>query len=84
MIELYRHGCTLEIIVPLTDRRERYRTHLQRLGAEVQSSGGASLRATWPTAARARSAQELLCMTAETGAFNHNADTGHAPRGGAK
>lgn len=77
MIELYRHGCTLEIIVPLNDRREKYRTHLQRFGAEVESSSGGSLRATWPTAARARSAQELLCMTADTGAFDHNADAGH-------
>jgi hypothetical protein len=78
MIELFQHGATLEIIVPLNDRREEYRAHLQRLGAEVQSSGGASLRATWPTAARASSVQELLCMTADTGAFDHNADTGHA------
>ena len=78
MIELYRYGCTLEILVPLNDRRQQYRRHLQRLGAEVESSGGSSLRATWPTEAKASSAQQLLTMTAGMGAFDHNADTTHA------
>jgi hypothetical protein len=78
MIELYRHGSVLELIIPLHDRLEEYRMHLRRLGAEVESSCGGSLRATWPTAARARSAKELLCMTADTGAVDHNGTTGYA------
>jgi len=80
MIELFRHGCTLEILVPLNDRRQEYRRHLRRLGAEVESSGGASLRAKWPTEAKASSAQRLLTMTAEKGVFDHNEDTAHARR----
>jgi len=78
MIELFRHDCTLELVVPTDSRREQYRTHLQRLGAEVQSSGGASIRARWPTEAKASSAQKLLTMTARTGAFDHNTETAHA------
>jgi hypothetical protein len=78
MIELFRHDCTLEILVPLNDRRQEYRKHLRRIGAEVESSGGSSLRATWPTKAKASSAQRLLTMTAGMGAFDHNADTTHA------
>ena len=80
MIELFRHDCTLEIIVPLNDRRREYRRHLRRLGAHVESSGGASLQATWPTEAKASSAQRLLTMTAERGAFDHNADRAHVAR----
>lgn len=80
MIELFRHDCTLEIIVPVNEQREKYRTHLQRLGADVQSSGGASLRARWPTEAKACSAQRLLTMTADRGAFDHNAERAHAAR----
>jgi len=80
MIELFRHGRTLEIIVPLNDRRQEYRKHLRRLGAHVESSGGASLQARWPTEAKASSVQRLLTMTAERGAFDHNADTAHARR----
>jgi len=80
MVELFRHGCTLEIIVPLSDRRQEYRRHLRRLGADVESSGGGSLQATWPTEAKASSAQRLLTMTAEKGAFDHNTDTAHARR----
>jgi hypothetical protein len=80
MIELFRHGCTLEIIVPLNDHRQEYRRHLRRLGAEVEPSGGASVQATWPTKAKASSAQRLLTMTAERGAFDHNTETAHAAR----
>jgi hypothetical protein len=80
MIEVFRHDCTLEIIVPLHDRRQEYRRHLRRLGAEVKSPGGGSLQARWPTEAKASSVQRLLTMTAETGAFDHNEDTAHARR----
>jgi len=80
MIELFRHGRTLEILVPLNDRRQQYRRHLRRLGAEVEASSGASLRATWPTKAKASSVQQLLTMTAGTGAFDHNEDTAHGRR----
>ena len=80
MVELFRHGRTLEILVPLNERRQQYRRHLRRLGAEVEASGGASLRAIWPTKAKARSVQQLLTMTAGTGAFDHNAETSHAAR----
>ena len=80
MIEVFRHDRTLEIIVPLNDRRQEYRRHLRRLGAEVESSGGASVQATWPTEAKASSVQRLLTMTAEKGVFDHNEDTAHARR----
>ena len=80
MIEVFRHDRTLEIIVPLDDRRQEYRRHLRRLGAEVESSGGASVQATWPTEAKASSVQRLLTMTAEKGVFDHNEDTAHARR----
>jgi hypothetical protein len=80
MIELFRHGCTLEIIVPLNDHRQEYRRHLRRLGAEVEPSGSGSLQARWPTEAKASSAQRLLTMTAEKGIFDHNEDTAHKRR----
>jgi hypothetical protein len=78
MIELFRHGCTIELIVPVSERRQEYRKHLQRIGADVESSGGGSLQARWPTEAKASSAQKLLTMTARTGAFDHNTETAHA------
>jgi hypothetical protein len=80
MIEIFRHGCTLEIVIGANHHRQEYRKHLRRLGAEVEPSGGASLQATWPTEAKASSAQRLLTMTAEKGVFDHNEDTAHARR----
>jgi len=80
MIEIFRHGCTLEIVIGANHHRQEYRKHLRRLGAEVEPSGGASLQATWPTEAKASSAQRLLTMTAEKGVFDHNEDNAHAAR----
>ena len=80
MIELFRHGCTLEIVIGTNHHRQEYRRHLRRLGAEVKSPGGGSLQARWPTEAKASSVQRLLTMTAGTGAFDHNEDRAHAAR----